>query len=134
MLLLPRARWRPDYAADITTGIDNVHDYKFVNSVCIADAGVEFPVYIYLEKPPRIGTNPERLHLFACKQVPKAVRLTVHPAAFKSRRAIPGWIMDPGRKGWIWQEAENGACSWEVPSVQSPVNKYTCYQETHQQL
>ena len=109
--------WRPDYVADIGCGPSSVNNFNFVTGITLDRSGNDFPIFLYMERQPHTGGNVEQLHMLACKTVPKAVRRILHPGAFQPRRRHPGWVQDPGRNSHIWQESENGTCTWKVQEM-----------------
>ena len=108
--------WRADYAADISCGPASVNDFKFVTGITLDRSVNDFQIFLYMEREPRNG-GVEKLHMLACKTVPKAVRMLLHPGAFQPRKNQAGWTQDPGRREMIWQERENGACTWAVEDM-----------------
>ena len=110
-----KLQWRPDYAADINMGVGRINDFSFVQGLYLEDAGRKFPLFLYMERPPRHGRKNEQLHLLACSEVPRPVEQTLHPGCFNPRRCTtPGPVMDPGRRQMMWQEGENGAVTFQV--------------------
>ena len=55
------------------------------------------------------------MYLLACERAPPAVSAMIQPAIFQLRKNIVGWARDLGRKQLMWQDKENGACTWQVP-------------------
>ncbi len=109
-----KRQWRVDYAADIEIGVGHVNGFRFVNGVYLEDGGRDFPIFLYMERDPKWGQHPEQLHLFACCEVPAAVQSCVQPSAFQPRKGTAGFLQDPGRRRWMWQEKENGKCTFTV--------------------
>ena len=100
--------WRADYAADISCGPASgasVNGFNFVTGITLDRSGNDFPIVLYMEREPRNG-GVEKLHMLACKTVPKAVRRILHPGAFQPRKKFPGWTQDPGRR----EERALGRC------------------------
>ena len=108
-----KVQWRPDYAGDISIGV-----FQFVQGLLLNIADRKFPLFLYMERPPRRGSQNEQLHLLACTDVPRPVEATLHPAAFAPRRSTsPGSVQDPGRPNMMWQEGESGAVTFEVQNM-----------------
>ena len=78
--------------------------------------GDDVLIFLYLERPPSRGQNLEKLQWVACKRVPVAVSAMIHPGTCQPRKNIVGRAHDPGRKGLMWQDRENGPGRWQVPS------------------
>ena len=103
-----------DYAADISMGVGHVNDFRFVTGLYSQDGGRDYPLFLYMERPGRRGTNPEKLHLLACSRVPAPVEAMVRLGAFVPRKGSAGPVQDPGRPTMMWQQAEAGAVMWQV--------------------
>ena len=113
-----KAQWRPDYAGDISLGVGHVNDFQFVQGLYLNIADSKFPLFLYMERPPRRGNQNEQLHLLACTDVPRPVEATLHPSAFAPRRMpAPGPVSDPSRKQMMWQEGENGPVTFQVQNM-----------------
>ena len=113
--------------------MNSIEGWEFKTKLILDEMGNRFPLVLYMEKPSSarrspessVRRNPNQLMLLACKKVPKQVRLALHPGAFKPRKAHAGWVLDPGRRARMWQEAENGRIYWVV-------DNYLFYQVTPQ--
>ena len=55
------------------------------------------------------------MDLIACKRAPAAASATIHPGIVQPMKNIVGWAQYLGRKQLMWQDRENGACTWQVP-------------------
>ena len=105
------SRWRVDYPADISVGMNSIEGWEFKTKLILDEMGNRFPLVLYMEKPSSarrspessVRRNPNQLMLLACKKVPKQVRLALHPGAFSPRRTTAGWVTDPqwGRHMWL---------------------------------
>ena len=101
--------------ADISIGLGHINNLVIVNGITIEDGGNDCPIFLYLERPPTRGQNPEKLHLVTRKRAPVSVSAMIHPGTFQPRKNIAGFVQDPGRKALMWQGRANGACRWQVP-------------------
>ena len=96
--------------ADISIGLGHINNYVIVSGITIEYGGNDFPILLYLERPPNRGQNPEKSHLLASNRVSATVSAMIHPrnlnqkrtylAGFKtlgaSRSCIKSGIMEPG--------------------------------------
>jgi hypothetical protein len=116
------SRWRVDYAADVSVGMNSIEGWEFKTKLVLdKELGNSFPLALYMEKPAAFGQNANKLLLLACKKVPPQVREMLHPGAFQPRRSSDGWVTDPNRKRQMWQKADNGMITWDI-------EQYTFYQ------
>ena len=82
-------------------------------------AGTICPLILHTQQPPRRGRIPVKMELLACERAPTAASAMIHPASFQPRKNIVGWVRDLGRKHLMWQDRENGACTWQAPPSSS---------------
>lgn len=69
-------RWICKFVADIETDAESINGYKFRSGIYIQNPdldGTLTPLYLFLDRDnSQGGTNVQKLHLFACKTVPKS--------------------------------------------------------------
>ncbi len=109
-----KKQWQVGYAADIDVGVGHINGWRFINGVYLVDGDQEFPIFLYMERPPQKGQHPEQLHLLACCEVPAAVQHSVQPSSWQPRKGQSGWVVDPGRGQWMHQQAQNGAIQFGI--------------------
>ena len=100
--------------ADIPNGLGHISNYVIVSGITIDEGKHDFPIFLYMERPPTMGQNSEKLHLLACKRAPVSASAMIRPRHFQPRNNIVGWAQYLGRNQLMWQDRENGACQWEV--------------------
>ena len=99
---------------DISVGLGHINNYVTVSDITIEAGRSDCLIFLYLERPPTLGQNPEKLHLPASKRAPVSVGAMIRPCHFQPRKNIVGWVQYPGRNQLMWPDRENGACQWEV--------------------